>query len=70
MLSDLLSLESCFGKFESVMFVDDIQNTYGEYSVEQAIEAGYLEWRIICIGPDCGRQLCWLSDKGRAAALH
>ncbi len=68
MLSDLLSLERCFGKFEAVMFMEEIEDTYGELLVEEAIDAGHLEWRMVCIGPDCGRRLCWLSEKGREVA--
>jgi hypothetical protein len=66
MLQDLLSLEQ-YGD-GSALFIDELLKHYGEEPLKYALQQGFLVRRIICIGPDCGRCLCWLSDAGRLAA--
>ncbi len=67
-LMDFLSLESFFGYKSAALFLEEIQNRYSHAEIKSAFSKGYLERRRICIGPDCGRYLCWLSDKGRCEA--
>lgn len=69
MLSDFLALESFYDECGAVQYLDDITMRYGPLSVRQALESGYLERRLICIGPDCGRCVCRLSEIGRNEAL-
>ena len=68
MLSDFLSLERIFESHETTLFTDDVISKYGQSPVLNAIKEGYLKNSILCIGPDCGREICWLSSKGRRAA--
>lgn len=65
MLHDLLSLEHIFGKGHSAMFIEEILARYDLKDVSHALSSGYLMRRTICLGPDCGRCLCWLSEEGR-----
>lgn len=69
MLSDFLSLESVFGRNAATMFLDEIIEKYGEKNLQKSLSKGYLENRTIYIGPDSGRVLCWLSEKGRQAII-
>lgn len=65
MLSDFLSLENFYGRTGAVCSIEEVLERYGERRVRSALNQGYLVKRKICIGPDCGRDLCWLSDAGR-----
>lgn len=68
MLEDFLSLETVFGRGQAALFFDELVGVYGGEKLAQALEQGYLLHRKICIGPDCGRSLCYLSEEGRRAA--
>ena len=68
MLSDFLSLEHFYGHMGAVLYLDDLIEKYDAVHICQALDKGYLEKRLICIGPDCGRCVCWLSDYGRMEA--
>ena len=70
MLHDFFALEQFFGRKESALFIEDVIEQYGFQTVCKAIERGHLIKRRICIGPDCGRYLCWLSDEGRYVVTH
>lgn len=68
MLDDFLSLENMFGRQQAAIFIDDLLARYSVQDVTHALEEGLVERRMICIGPDCGRCVCYLSDKGRQIA--
>tara|TARA_R110002072_G_scaffold287170_1_gene452459 strand:- start:1385 stop:1606 length:222 start_codon:yes stop_codon:yes gene_type:complete len=68
MLSDFLSLEQYYGTQNAALYFEDVLSQYEEDAVFKALEQGYLIKKIMCIGPDCGRCLCWLSDDGRSYA--
>lgn len=68
MLSDILSLESLFSKEGRAIFMDELIAHYGRDSVVDALKLGHIETRRIYVGPDLGRDLCCLSDKGRFVA--
>lgn len=68
MLDDLLSLEHVFGRGHGALFMEDLLRQYNEDEVINAFEQGLVERRMVCIGPDCGRCLCYLSDEGRRMA--
>ena len=67
MIQDLLALESYFGQQEP-QFWDEILERYGEDCCRHAVCEGYVTLRQVCLGPDCGRFLCALSEKGRMLA--
>lgn len=68
MLQDFLTLESFYGLGGGALFLDEVTRRYGAESVRLALESGDLLQRMICVGPDCGRCLCWLSEEGRRRA--
>lgn len=68
MLNDFLSLENMFGPQGAVVFIDDLLARYDVEDVTNALEEGLVERRMICIGPDCGRCVCYLTEKGRQIA--
>lgn len=70
MLSDLLSLEHLFGQENAALNIEDLLNRYGSDSVGDAIERGDIIRHRVCIGPDCGRDVCWLSENGRCKAAQ
>ena len=70
MLSDLLSLESMFGRKGATLFLDEAITRYGEQNIKNALNQGHLENRTVYLGPDSGRTLCWLSEEGRCAAAR
>ncbi len=70
MLTDLLSLERLFGHENAAMHFEALCSKYGEDYVCGAIDKGELVLHNVCIGPDCGRSICWLSDKGRYKAAE
>ena len=65
MLEDLFSLEKLFGEEGAALFLEDVMRRYDEMVIEREIQNGHIIKRTINIGPDSGRALCWLSDKGR-----
>lgn len=70
MISDLYLLETCFDGPDTAQFYEDLSRRYGARALREAIQAGYLSGRRIICGPDCGRQLFWLSESGRKAAQN
>lgn len=70
MLQDFVELESLFGRRNAIVFVEDVLEHYSEHDLHAAIKEGYLVCHSICIGPDCGRHVCWLSDAGRSLVSH
>lgn len=67
-LSDFLTLEVYFSNEESARFFEDVSTRYGAAPLAKCIVAGELVCRRIHIGPDAGRALLWLTDKGRMRA--
>ncbi len=70
MLKDFVALENLFGRRDAAMFVEDVLEHYSEHDLNTAINDGYLVYHCICIGPDCGRYVCWLSEAGRSLVSH
>ncbi len=70
MLSDFLSLEQFYGVNDSAFYIEDLLRRYDLDSVRVALDSGLLIKKKICIGPDCGREMCWLSEKGREEAVR
>lgn len=68
MLHDFIGLEEVFGRGNAVLFLDDIMQRYHQDEIIKALQSGIIEQRMVCIGPDCGRCLCYLSEKGRRMA--
>ncbi len=64
-LADLLTLELYFSSVESVLFFEECTRKYGMDSVKKCIAAEELAARKIYIGPDAGRTLLCLTEKGR-----
>ncbi len=70
-LSDFLTLEVYFSGEEAACFFEDASKKYGAKPLQACIEAGDLICRAVRMGPDAGRLVVWLSDKGRTkAASH
>ncbi len=69
MLFDFLSLEHFYGRRGAFLFLDDLLEKYDPQIVKQAFSKGYIERRPVCIGPDCGRFMCYLSSEGRDRVL-
>lgn len=69
MLSDLLILESYYGHPACAQFFDDVTRQYGTRAVRQALRDGDIAARPVLVGPDSGRLLVELTEKGREAAL-
>ena len=68
MLSDLLALEAYFGSAESALFFEDLSRQYSPRAIRRALQEGYITGRQVRCGPDCGRRLFWLTEKGRHRA--
>lgn len=68
MINDLYELEELYGRAEGALYVDEMLVNYNEQVLTSALEQGLLETRTVCIGPNCGRILCWLTEKGRCKA--
>ena len=68
MLSDFLMLEAFYGPPAAGLFLEDLSLRYGIPAVKKALRAGEIIARPVLCGPDCGRWLMGLTDKGRAAA--
>ena len=67
-LSDFLTLETYFSSEESAQFFEECSQKYGIAPVQKCIKAGELYAKRIEIGPDTGRTLLFLSEKGRTKA--
>ena len=67
-LSDFLTLEVYFSNSESAQFFEECSQKYGAEPVKTCIKKGELACRQILIGPDAGKNLLWLTDKGREKA--
>ncbi len=70
MIRDMLLMESVFDRAEAALYLDEVLCGVDVQEVKDAIEAGYITTKAICIGPDCGRVLCSLSEKGRCKAME
>lgn len=68
MLSDLLLLETYYESQNSVQFLEDLSRRYGPEAIRRAVSAGEVICRRVNCGPECGRFLLRLSDKGRRRA--
>ncbi len=67
-LSDFLTLELYFSNDESAQMFETCAKKYGVKRLKQCIAAGELSYRQIHIGPDAGKNLLWLTEKGRHKA--
>jgi hypothetical protein len=68
MLSDLLILEIYYGHPSCAQFFEDMARKYGVAAVRKALREGEIVARPVVVGPDSGRLLLGLTDKGRQAA--
>lgn len=68
MLSDLLILEIYYGHPSCAQFFEDMARKYGIETIKKALRAGEITARPVVVGPDSGRLLLGLTDKGRQAA--
>jgi hypothetical protein len=68
MLSDFLVLERYYDAPETALFYEELSQRYGVNAIKKALQAGYLMTRRVMYGPDCGRVMFWLSEKGREKA--
>jgi hypothetical protein len=68
MLSDFLLLESYYGDGQSAQFIEDFLDRYGQAAFAQALMAGQIMRRRVMMGPDQGRWLVSLTEKGRSEA--
>lgn len=67
-LSDFLTLEVYFDNHESAQFFEECSKKYGTEILKKYINGGELECRRIHIGPDTGKSLLSLTQKGRELA--
>ncbi len=68
MLSDLLILELYYDHPACAQFFEDVARKYGVETVRKALRAGDIIARPVVVGPDSGRMLLGLTDKGRQTA--
>jgi hypothetical protein len=68
MLSDFLMLEAFYGPPSAALFLEELSKRYGLPAIRKALRAGEIVAKPVLCGPDCGRWLLGLTDKGRAAA--
>lgn len=68
-LSDFLTLEVYFANEDSAQFFEEACAKYGVAPIKKCIAAGEIICKKIHIGPDRGRLMVWLSDKGRSKAI-
>jgi hypothetical protein len=68
MLSDFLLLEAYYGSPAAALFFEDLSVQYGVPAIRRALRGGDLVAKRVLCGPDCGRLLLWLSEKGRTTA--
>lgn len=65
MITDFQMLEDYFGRTHAVQTYEDIARYYGGEAIQRAISAGYIAGKTILCGPDRGRCILWLTEKGR-----
>jgi hypothetical protein len=65
MLSDLLILEAYYGHPSCAVFFEELTRKYGVETVRRALRAGDITARTVMMGPDTGRLLVGLTDRGR-----
>jgi hypothetical protein len=68
MLSDFLLLEIYYGSGSAALFFEDMSSRYGIPAIQKALRRGELMARQVLLGPDSGRWLVTLTDKGRKGA--
>lgn len=68
MLSDLLLLEIYYGSGAAALYFEEISERYGIPVIQKALRKGEVMARQVLLGPDSGRWLVALTDKGRAHA--
>ena len=68
MLSDLLILEHYYGHPSCALFFEELARKYGVETIRKAMKAGDITARTVMVGPDAGRMLVGLTDKGRRGA--
>jgi hypothetical protein len=67
MLSDLLLLEIYYGSGAAALYFEDLSSRYSTSAIQKALRKGEIMARQVLLGPDSGRWLVALTDKGRAA---
>ncbi|MEZ5815442.1 MAG: hypothetical protein R3E13_12105 [Alphaproteobacteria bacterium] len=67
MLSDFLALELYFGSPNAALYFEDLVKNYGRKKAENAIRAGDIKCRPLCLTGEPGH-LAWLSEQGRKKA--
>ncbi len=70
MLSDLLLLEIYYGSGAAALYFEDLSERYGASAIRRAMRKGEIMARQVLLGPDSGRWLVALTDKGRAAGQN
>lgn len=68
MLEDLYILEQFYGRTQAAMFMESAIERYGAQALREAMDHHHIERRMVCIGPDCGKCLCYLTEEGRRIA--
>lgn len=68
MLFDFLLLEIYYDAPETARFYEELTHKYGGAAVVRALGAGYVASRRVLLGPDRGRLVVWLTEKGRSEA--
>lgn len=73
MIHDLLLLQTYFDPPFSVIYEEDLLRRFDEKQLSQAINEGWLEWRLLSPcrphnREEANARIFWLSDKGRSAA--
>ncbi len=69
MLSDFLTLEAYFGSESAALYFEELSQKYNTGRIWEAVQRGDLHCREIRLGPEKGRWIYWLSEKGRGKAL-
>lgn len=70
MLADLMLLEIYYGSGSAALYFEELSRRYGVQPVRRALKAGEIITRKVLLGPDCGRLLVSLTEKGRKAAAQ
>jgi hypothetical protein len=68
MLSDLLLLEIYYGSGSAALYFEEMSERYGIPAIQKALRKGEVITRKVLLGPDTGRWLVTLTDKGRLNA--
>jgi len=69
MLYDFMILEIYYGPTAASLYLEELSLRYGLPAIQKALTAGDVILKRIACGPDCGRIIVWLSEKGRARAV-